>query len=374
MAKPNYKKKVPVKSRKKTTNLSKVQKMKTQRSKSSLKLAKSSEKSTSSQRIVLIVLCILLIIVLSVLLLSNFPWKSQSVEQFQGQESVAFEIKPGEVASRICYRFAELGLVDNPETMLAALKEMELTQKIIAGSYEVDYNLELEDYINIITQPQKELEITLRIYAGWTLEEIDEKLSNQGFFEKKSFIKETERIQNQNNLTFTEGWFQSGLYTVDRDQMAAQLAEKMFQATESCLSEYSSEIQKQNMTKEDLIVISSLLEAETHDIDQMEMISGIIRNRLNQEMPLGIDATTRYEKKDWETPLQASDFVSSSSYNTRRNVGLPKTGICCPSSEALKAAIFFEENPYFYYRHDKAGNIHYSLTYSDHLEIGETNP
>jgi len=361
-------------SRKKTTNLSKVQKMKTQKSKVYPSSTERLEISNSRQRLVLIILCILLIIVLSILLLSNFPWKSYDKEKIQGLTSVNFEIEPGEVASGICYRFAALGLVDDPEKMLLALKNRGLTQKIIAGFYNLDYGLEVEDYINIITTQQRETEVTLKIYAGWTLNEIDEKLSSQGFFERNSFIEETELIKEQNKLLFSEGWFQSGSYTVSREEMAKQLAEKMFQATEKILDEYSNEIQKQNIKKEDVIIISSLLEAETHDIEQMKMISGIIRNRLKEQMPLGIDATTRYEKKDWENPLQASDFVSSSSYNTRRNKGLPITGICCPSSEALKATIFFKESPYFYYRHDSDGNIHYNLTYSDHLESGQTNP
>ncbi|MDD4082644.1 MAG: endolytic transglycosylase MltG, partial [Sphaerochaetaceae bacterium] len=227
---------------------------------------------------------------------------------------------------------------------------------------------------NIITHPKKETEVTLKIYAGWTLNEIDEKLSNQGFFEKNSFIEETKHIKEKNKLSFSEGWFQSGVYTVNRDEIVTQLAEKMFEGTQRTLSEYSNEIQKQNLKTEDVIVIASLIEAETHDKDQMKMISGIIRNRLNQEMPLGIDATTRYEKKDWINPLQTSDFVSDSSYNTRRNKGLPITGICCSSEEALKATIFYTENPYFYYRHDANGNIHYSITYSQHLESLQENP
>jgi len=375
MAKPVEKKKNPGKkinsptvSRKKKVNLSKVQKKKIQRSKTTPKSTQEPITSNSLQRATLLVLCTLLLIVLSVLLKSSFPWKVCTPDKPQDLSSVVFEIEPGEVASGICYRFAELGLVDNPETMLTDLKKMELTQKIIAGSYQLDYGLKVEEYINIITHPNKTTEVTLKIYAGWTIDEIDEKLSNQGYFEKNRFIEETKRVAEENNLTFSEGWFQSGDYTVLRDDMPAQLAEKMFEETKKTLTEYSDEIQKQNLDKKDLIIIASLIEAETHDKDQMEMISGIIRNRLSLSMPLGIDATTRYEKKDWINPLRASDFISDSSYNTRRNKGLPITGICCPSAEALKATIFYKENPYFYYQHDGNGNIHFSITYAEHLE------
>jgi hypothetical protein len=92
----------------------------------------------------------------------------------------------------------------------------------------------------------------------------------------------------------------------------------------------------------------------------MPQVADVLWKRLDERIHLGVDATTRYELNDWKRPLYTEDFEKDTPYNTRRNYGLPPTAISNPGLPAIKAAIFPEETPYYYYLHDRKGQIHFA--------------
>ena len=111
-----------------------------------------------------------------------------------------------------------------------------------------------------------------------------------------------------------------------------------------------------------------MIQRETNNQDEMPQIAGIIYNRLAANMPLGIDATTRYELNDWKNPLKEADLEAQTPYNTRRKTGLPPTGIGAPGKAALEAAIRPAENNWYYYLHGSDSQIRYAVTYDEHKE------
>ena len=53
------------------------------------------------------------------------------------------------------------------------------------------------------------------------------------------------------------------------------------------------------------------------------LIASVIYNRLHEGMPLGIDATLRFETGNWDRPLRVSQLQAATPYNTRVNTGPP---------------------------------------------------
>jgi UPF0755 protein len=97
-------------------------------------------------------------------------------------------------------------------------------------------------------------------------------------------------------------------------------------------------------TERDIITMASLIEREAKGDTDREVISGILWKRIAINMPLQVDS-------DPET------------YKIR---GLPMNPIGNPGLLAIKAAINPQSSPYLYYLHDKNGNIHYAINFTEH--------
>ena len=169
-------------------------------------------------------------------------------------------------------------------------------------------------------------------------------------------------------MNFVEGWFSPATYKITNDFDVNMFANIMLENTFKILSPYIKDIAKSGYSIDEIIIIASLIQGETQDVEQMPIISSVIHNRLEEDMPLGIDATTRYEIGNWSDELTQEILDKITPYNTRRKKGLPPGGICLSSKDALISAIYPKDTDFLYYIHDKDGNLITAYTYKEHLE------
>jgi len=120
-----------------------------------------------------------------------------------------------------------------------------------------------------------------------------------------------------------------------------------------------------------LVCVRIAREAKTDN--EKPVIAGILTNRLKDGMPLQVDATIQYAKgydpqtKHWWGMVFSSDYKEiQSPFNTYLNAGLPPSPIANPGLEALRAAANPAPTEYYYYLHDKEGQIHYAETILAH--------
>ena len=95
---------------------------------------------------------------------------------------------------------------------------------------------------------------------------------------------------------------------------------------------------RRNLSRYDVLIIASMVEREVLVPRERRLIAGVIYNRLQQGIPLGIDATIRYARNNWSRPLRQSELQADSPYNTRLRRGLPPTPIGNPGLAAMRAA------------------------------------
>ena len=85
---------------------------------------------------------------------------------------------------------------------------------------------------------------------------------------------------------------------------------------------------RQGRTPYEVLTVASMVERETVAPEERRLVAAVIYNRLDLDMPLGIDATLRYGLGIPGTrPLTKAHLASNSPYNTRRFRGLPPTPI-----------------------------------------------
>ena len=95
---------------------------------------------------------------------------------------------------------------------------------------------------------------------------------------------------------------------------------------------------KKNLTPYDVLIIASMIDKEVQIPEERDDVAAVIYNRLSQGIPLGIDATTRYETQNYTEQITNDTLQKDTPYNTRLNAGLTPTPIGNPGLAAIKAA------------------------------------
>jgi UPF0755 protein len=129
---------------------------------------------------------------------------------------------------------------------------------------------------------------------------------------------------------------------------------------------------KSPLSRDEVIVLASILEREANNERSMKMVSGILQNRIAADMPLQADASIEYVLSKPLKELTPNDLKIDSPYNTYLNKGLPPTPIGNPGLQAIEAVLSPQESQYFFYISDNDGNFHYARTYAEHLKNIDT--
>jgi UPF0755 protein len=106
---------------------------------------------------------------------------------------------------------------------------------------------------------------------------------------------------------------------------------------------------RKNLTAYDVLIIASLIEREVAVPRERRLVASVVYNRLSQGIPLGIDATTRYETNNWTEPIDPADLERDTPYNTRLNRGLPPGPIGNPGLASMRAAARPADTNYLYF-------------------------
>jgi UPF0755 protein len=95
---------------------------------------------------------------------------------------------------------------------------------------------------------------------------------------------------------------------------------------------------RRHLSRYDVLIVASMIEREAQVPRDRRLISAVIYNRLQRDIPLGIDATLRFRLNNWTKSLRESELNIDSDFNTRRRVGLPPTPIGNPGLASIRAA------------------------------------
>lgn len=170
---------------------------------------------------------------------------------------------------------------------------------------------------------------------------------------------------------YFEGVYYPDTYLIPLDETPAQVAQRFINSFNEKFAPLANDFAAKNIKWTTGIKIASLIEREAAGTTDMKLISGIIWNRLDQEMPLQIDATMQYtlgknENGSWWGGIDLAQKQSDSPYNSYLYKGLPPTPICSPGIDAIEAALNPEETDCLFYLHDNNKQIHCAKTYKEH--------
>ncbi len=120
---------------------------------------------------------------------------------------------------------------------------------------------------------------------------------------------------------------------------------------------------------EKIVNVASIIEKEARVDEDRPLIASVIYNRINQNMPLQIDATVIYAHGYYIESVRNRHLAIESKYNTYLYKGLPVGPICNPGIESLKAKTL---NPastdYLFYLLAGENKHYFTNNYNDFLK------
>jgi len=274
-------------------------------------------------------------------------------------EEKIITIESGSSATTIAKQLNEHGIISS--TYLFILLHRANNDVLKSGTYEfiegrhtiagVLKRLEDADYGDVFKK--------VTIPEGSTIQEIVDIFSSHEMkISPDTFINLSE---GKEGYLFPDTYF---FLPHDTEEDIIQRLEKAFDL------EYEAKANEFNprYSKEDIVIMASIIEKEaTRDIQEMKLVSGILWKRLEEGIPLQVDAPFLYVEGKTSAQLRISDLRKDGPYNTYTRTGLPIAPIANPGSMALEAAMDPVSSPYYFYLHGNDGVIRYGVTHDDHI-------
>lgn len=267
----------------------------------------------------------------------------------------------------------QAGAVKSADSFVRYVRSQGWETRLRAGEYAIPPGMVIPDVALRVTG-QRSATVRITIPEGFTVRRIAELLESKGLTTVDAFLACVRQCPLQSPLLSylptprnVEGFLFPETYQVDPATYSDQafLTELLDQSWE-VLSPYRQDWEKGRRKLYDIVTMASMIEREALSDEERPVIAGILWKRLDAGWFLGVDATTRYEKDDWQNPITARDLSADTPYNTRKNKGLPPTPIANPGERSIRAALYPEASPYWYYLHDAQGAIHYARTQTEH--------
>jgi UPF0755 protein len=120
-------------------------------------------------------------------------------------------------------------------------------------------------------------------------------------------------------------------------------------------------------TPYEALIMASIIERETGQAGERDLIGGVLVNRLRIGMRLQVDPTVIYGLgATFDGNLKRGHLVEDGPYNTYTRAGLPPTPIAMPGLASLRAAMRPGKTDAMYYVSRNDGSSHFSRTLEEH--------
>ena len=283
-------------------------------------------------------------------------------------------IQKGQTAKDVGKMLEEKDIIKNGNHLRKFLKKQDLSEKILAGRFELAPSMPIRQIASIITDPSQ-AKNSITIPEGFSIRQIDERLAELEIAKQGEFIDAVKKFSNASRYPWLpkreimatplplEGFLFPDTYNIDPSHFSAKnLIALMLENFKRHLPEnIETLLHEKNITLFELITVASMLEKEVRHEDDLKIVSGIIWKRVRSGWFLNIDASVLYglDKKT----VTGDDLKRDTPYNTYTRKNLPLGPIGNPGQKTIEAALSPQKSPYwFYLTNPKNGKAVYAVT------------
>ncbi|ROS74554.1 endolytic transglycosylase MltG [Cellulomonas sp. PhB143] len=286
-----------------------------------------------------------------------------------GDDPVDVTIKPGDSGTVMAQELVASEVVESTAAFTEAFGANPGSSSIQPGTHEMLTHMKASDAVERLVANENRVETKLTIPEGYTVEQILDRATSVTGVSRDQFdaaMKDTDAT----GLPAVahgkyEGWLFPTTYVLDADADAASIVKDM--VTQTTLQLQDAGVAEKDQEK--VLNEASLVEREAKDPDDRPMMARAIDNRLDQDMPLQIDASVAYGLDKPGTELTSADLKDESNpYNTYVHTGLPPTPIASPGRASIDAVVHPADGDWIFWTavNLDTGETKFASTYAEH--------
>ena len=324
---------------------------------------------------------IVLVLIACICMLGWFVWAIQPVS---GKKLEKISIDQGTSVSEIAQNLYQHNLIRNPFAFKIYLYGTHHAKGLKAGDYQFQQGQPIQDMLRIMENGDQTFgTVRFTIPEGYTVEDIANRLQQEGIVSASSFIQEAdhgtfhesfvEAIPKNTAMKHRlEGYLFPDTYEIYKGSSAHDIIDTMLKTFDHQFTpDMVSEAKSEHLSIHQVVTIASMIEKEAKVSKERPIIAGVINNRLHQHppMPLQLDATVQYIV-GFQTALTSKDLKVQNPYNTYTNLGLPPGPIGSPGLPSIQAVLHSDKNTYLYYvvKNDGSGEHFFASTFAEQLQ------
>jgi UPF0755 protein len=302
-----------------------------------------------------------------------FAYDARTRAPGEGQGEVELEVAKGSTARGLAAQLEKAGLVDATLFRFAVWRRGGL--KLKAGKFHLSKALSPLQLAEALETPPQAEDEPFVVVEGYRLRDTDAALAAAGRAEAGAYVKAASSAQGytaafplpQGSL---EGYLYPETYRLPKGKVdARQLVQKQLDLFGARVYEpLKAELEKGHRSLHEVVTMASMLEREEPTPSNRPLVAGILWKRIDRGIPLGVDATSRYELQEWND--RAAFLVKlrdeEDPYNSRHKKGLPPTPIGAPTLASVEAALKPTPSEFLYYLHDAEKHLHPSRDAAEH--------
>jgi len=291
-----------------------------------------------------------------------------------GEGAVVFTVPKGSHATAVGKLLQAEGLIGDVRVWRYHVKRrggLELK----AGRFELQRSMSMRELAAALEGNPMPEDVPFKMLEGWRLRDTDAALVEQGWIKPGDYIKAAStpaRFKAPFELPAKtlEGFLYPETYAVVPEpfELESLIQRQLDTFVERFYQAHAKEIADSERSLHEIVNMASMLEREEPTPAQRPLVAGILWKRIDNNTPLGVDATSRYQLVEWNDRKEFLKNLRDQAdpYNSRYQKGLPPTPIGAPTVDSLVAALRPKANPYWYYLHDSNKVLHPSKNAAEH--------
>jgi UPF0755 protein len=313
---------------------------------------------------------LVIIVILSLAAAAGLVFWAQEPIIGADRKPIEFSIKSGSGVRSGMEQIAAAGVPVNPVLLGLLARLRGKSTRLKAGNYELKPGTTPLALIDQLVRGEFAQE-GLAIIEGWTFRQMRKAIA-----EHPALKHDTAHLSDKELLakvtpdyTHPEGLFFPDTYRFAKGSSDLQVYKQSHALMQKRIEEEWARRDPSVPYKNpyEALIMASIVEKETGQKLERDMIAGVFVNRLKRGMLLQTDPTVIYGIGDkFDGNIRKRDLETDTPYNTYKRTGLPPTPIALPGSEAIAAALKPAKTDALYFVSRGNGTSHFSSNLPDH--------